>query len=148
MQTTANVDSQFTTSLSIRAREDLAPQTSVSIEDFWVRYSNLLVAVWSNPELKAQLSVTPVEILSAFDLPVPRDARVKIETDVDMESPRYANQHEEWTSSAIAPGPRTYTLYIPNKPPGGMTYQDYNAPDTLQAGSNCCCSCCPCCSCF
>jgi hypothetical protein len=117
-------------------------------EDFWVRYSNLLMGVWSNPALKEQLSSDPAQVLAYFDLAVPAGATVNIVTSVDSDNPGFQDQHEMWRASQCSPMPQAYTLYIPVQEPTDMNMFDAKDEALMADGETYCCCCCPCCSCF
>lgn len=128
----------------------MVTQTSIaplSVDTFWINYSNLLLSVWSVPDMRGNLKSDPAKVLSYFDLATVPGAQFEIIEQIDPGAASFDDQYK-----VFAEGHRSgrYRLVVPEHHPGIAAAQGAGdlalaAADTV---SCCCCSCCPCCSCF
>jgi hypothetical protein len=97
-------------------------------------YTNLVLAIWQNPDLENQIVANPASITEYGFKVVPRSIRFEPPGET-LTAEEYEAYQAEFTAD------EEVTLHIPQKPtiqPGGVVAQDGEGP-TL-----CCCT--PCCS--
>jgi hypothetical protein len=115
-------------------------------ETFWINYSNLLLSVWSVPDLLGNLQSTPERILSYFELATVPGAKFEIVQKINQQEGGFQDQYDLFIEGHSS---GNYVLYVPPQHPGvGVRGSTELAAAVEESSACCCCTCCPCCSCF
>lgn len=124
-------------------------QTSVAPlgeNEFWIRYSNLLLSYWSVPSIKAELKVNPAQVLQYFELATVPGANFDFRDEIDESKGDFNAQYKMFKDGHTS---GDYVIYLPSSYPESYLSNASDVALMAESTSNCCCcSCCPCCSCF
>jgi hypothetical protein len=129
--------------MSTITQTSIAPMTS---ETFWINYSNLLLSVWSIPDLKNSLKARPAEVLAYFDLATVPGSTIEIKDQIAEGEGSFDDQYDLFIEGHKN---RNYVFYVPKTHPGTAVRGASDLAAAAEGSSACCCcTCCPCCSCF
>lgn len=109
---------------------------SIPASNFRKAYSNLIKAIWVNPDIKDRVKSDPSKLREFGFQKVPSKVEFK-DASGDPSQDGYEKQMEEWRKNGEG---GSVTFHVPPKPQAEDTA-------TMTAADSCCCSCCPCCCC-
>jgi hypothetical protein len=108
-------------------------QSMIPSSAFREHYSNLIKAIWSNPDLTKEIEENPSKLAQFGFEKTPAKVRFAVATGIPT-TDGYEQQMTDWEKDA------SVTFYVPTKPRVDDSF-------LTTAGDSCCCCCCPCCCC-